>query len=201
MPCHSIYTTDLEFSPLINSKIDSYAIDTRTLHKISAFKSPNTALALFYIPKLSKTTHEGPIVVLEDIRDPGNLGTIIRTCDWFGVTTILCSKNSVDCYNAKVIQSTMGSIARVSIEYIELEEMLPILKKESPIYLADLEGENVFATVLNKQSVLVFGNEAKGLSSALKNKNYQKITIPKKGGAESLNLSSSVAILLSQISG
>jgi len=195
-PLHSLYITDKEshnLSSEINDRV--IGIDEKDLKKISNLKTPNVSLGIFQIKEVSAIKINGPIIALESIRDPGNLGTIIRTCDWFGIKHILCSKDSVDCYNQKVIQSTMGSISRVEIHYVNLINQLK--ESQNPIFIADLTGNPIAETSFPTNPIIVFGNEANGISDEMKSIASKKITIPKKGGAESLNLSSSVAIVLS----
>ena len=176
-----------------------YSITETELQKISALKSPNTSLAIFEIPKPNKINSEGLILVLDAIRDPGNLGTIIRLCDWFGVTQLLCSPDTTDCYNPKVIQATMGSIARVSVHYLNLSEYLE--KNTLPVYGAVLNGSNIYTSVMPKNAIVVMGNEANGISEAITARLDHKITIPQFGKTqktESLNVATATAIVLSE---
>ncbi|WP_067149926.1 TrmH family RNA methyltransferase [Pseudotamlana agarivorans] len=174
-------------------------ITAAELKKISFLTTPNKALALFRIPEPKIIQAEGLVVALDDVRDPGNLGTIIRLCDWFGVKDLVCSKNTVDCFNPKVIQATMGSITRVNVSYLELENFLQ--KQTIPVFGAFMEGENVYRSALPKQGVLVMGNEANGISEIIENVITQKVSIPRFGdlqATESLNVATATAILLSE---
>ena len=174
-------------------------ISESDLKRISSLKTPNKLLALFKIPDSFLPVQEGFSVALDAVNDPGNLGTIIRLCDWFGVTQLLCSKNTVDCYNQKVIQSTMGSITRVTISYIDLEAF--IKNTELPVFSADMDGENIYTADLPKNGVLVMGNEANGISSEINTLVKNKVTIPRFGKTqktESLNVATATAILLSE---
>ncbi|MDV7187044.1 RNA methyltransferase [Lutibacter sp. TH_r2] len=174
-------------------------ISSEELKKISSLKTPNNVLALFEIPKKNKLLNEGLIVVLDDVNDPGNLGTIIRLCDWFGVDQLICSKNTVDCYNGKVVQSSMGSLTRTSIIYTELLEYLK--NSELPKYAADMNGENVYKITLPKNAILVMGNEANGISKNVYSYISKTISIPRFGDlqqTESLNVATATAILLSE---
>ncbi len=169
------------------------------LQKISQLKTPNTVLALFAIPDIQKTDTQGLIVALDDVNDPGNLGTIIRLCDWFGVTQLWCSPQTVDCYNAKVVQASMGSLSRVSIIYHDLDFLLN--QTEAPVFIADMDGENVYTAQLPKQAILVMGNEANGVSVALRSRIKNRLTIPRYGvqnKTESLNVATATGILLSE---
>ena len=174
-------------------------ITASELKKVSAFKSPNKVLGIFKIPKEKEVKEKGIILALDTINDPGNLGTIIRLCDWFGIQELVCSKDTVDCYNQKVIQSTMGSITRVNIVYIDLFDFLK--NATIPVFTADMNGQNVYNADLPKEAILVMGNEANGISEAVTSAIQQKLTIPRFGDVqetESLNVATATAILLSE---
>ena len=123
--------------------------------------TPNTCLAVFKIPK-KKITKSGLILALDSIRDPGNLGTILRLCDWFGIRQIICSKETVDIYNPKVVQATMGSIARVNVNYIDLESF--ISQTNLPVFGTFMDGINIYKTDLPQEGIIIMGNEANGIS-------------------------------------
>lgn len=193
---HALFTTE---SFNINAK-DEVLVSEADLKRISFLKTPNKALAVFIIPEAKTIKQSGVIVALDAIRDPGNLGTIIRLCDWFGVKELLCSKETVDCYNPKVIQATMGSITRVNVSYVDLVSFL----KESklPVFGAFMEGGNVYKTTLPQKGILVMGNEANGVSKEVEALITKKIAIPRFGdlqATESLNVATATAILLSEI--
>ena len=174
-------------------------ITAQELKKISALKTPNTALAIFKIPELTLIDNSGLIVALDNVRDPGTLGTIIRLCDWFGVKQLLCSKATVDCYNPKVVQATMGSLTRVKVFYIDLEHYLSETKL--PVYGAFMDGDNVYKTSLQDQGILVLGNEANGINKNVEGLITKRISIPRFGDlqiTESLNVATAGAILLSE---
>ena len=154
-------------------------ISEKDLQKISNLKTPNKVLGLFKIPNDKLLQKNGLIVALEDVNDPGNLGTIIRLCDWFGVSQLLCSKETVDCYNQKVVQASMGSLTRVSITYIDLEMYLTA--STLPTFIADMDGENVYKSQLPREGVLIMGNEANGVSDKIKVLIKNKISIPRFG--------------------
>lgn len=192
---HTLYTTETFNIDTINEVLIS-ALD---LKRISFLTTPNTALAVFRIPEFKDIDTSGLIVALDDIRDPGNLGTIIRLCDWFGVKELLCSKATVDCFNPKVIQATMGSITRVNISYVDLVAF--IKKTKSPVLGAFMDGENIYKTVLPKDGILVMGNEANGVSKTIEDLVTHKISIPRYGAlqaTESLNVATATAVLLSE---
>ncbi|MGY5351745.1 TrmH family RNA methyltransferase [Wenyingzhuangia sp. IMCC45533] len=180
-------------------KLNPTVITEQELTKVSSFKNPNKVLAVFkmFTSKLPKS--KGLKVVLDDINDPGNLGTIIRLCDWFGVEELVCSKNTVDCYNSKVVQSTMGSLSRVSVNYTNLIEFLKAT--DQPIYVADMDGKNIYATTLPENGVIIMGNEANGVSKEIKELIDHKISIPRFGTlqqTESLNVATATSIILSE---
>ena len=174
-------------------------VSQKDLQKISSLKTANTALAVFQQPKQVELSENGLQVALDSVRDPGNLGTIIRLCHWFGVQHLVCSLDTVDCFNPKVVQATMGSIGRVSVHYVDLSEYLQQTKL--PVYAAVMEGENVYTSQLPQHALLVMGNEASGISESLAPFLGYKITIPqfsKNNTAESLNVATATGILLSE---
>ena len=191
-----IYTTQ----PIFDVKIDNFTIISESdLKKISQLRNPNTAVGVFKIPKKASIDTTNLIVALDDVRDPGNLGTVIRLCDWFGIKDLVCSNNTVDCYNSKVVQATMGSLTRVSIHYLDLENYL--INTHLPTFIADMDGENVYTAPLPKEGILVLGNEANGVSEKIKKQVTTKIAIPRFGDiqeTESLNVATAAAILLSE---
>ena len=193
----SLYTTSEIFNAP-GSKI--HLITEAELKKLSGLTTPQTAVAIFKIPEEKTLSLKGLILALDGIRDPGNLGTIIRLCDWFGIETLLCSPDTVDCYNPKVVQATMGSITRVSILYRSLEEII----KEAgnlPVLGAFMEGENVYTSQLPAEGILVMGNEANGISGKIEKLVTKKVSIPPFGNTsntESLNAATATAILLSE---
>ncbi len=179
----------------------------KELRSISNLVTPQPVLAIATIPEtiLDPEVLLGETVLgLEAVRDPGNLGTIIRTADWFGIRHILCTTDSVDLYNPKVVQSTMGAMLRVKVHYTELE---PLLKEQTrqgkPVYGTFLKGENIYETALGQNPLILFGNESKGLSSSYDPFITTRISIPSfagdNSGSESLNLASSVAVVCSEV--
>ncbi|WP_299099079.1 RNA methyltransferase [uncultured Winogradskyella sp.] len=192
----SLYTTKSIFEapqPLV------IEITEAELKKISVLKNPNTALAIFEIPKQNQSTAGGLVIALDDVRDPGNLGTIIRLCDWYGITDLVCSFNTVDCFNNKVVQATMGSLTRVNVQYVDLENYIE--SSNLPVYGTLLEGDNIYTSILEQQGIIVLGNEANGISEAVKATIERKLTIPQFGknkATESLNVANATAIVLSE---
>ncbi len=179
--------------------IDFEVISDKEISKISFLKNANNSVAIFKIPLNSNSIKEGTSVVLDSIRDPGNLGTIIRLCDWFGISNLVCSLDTVDCFNPKVVQATMGSIARVNIFYSDIKEYLS--KSGLPVYVGTMDGKNIYKEKLITNSNIVLGNEANGISNEVLNLATHKIGIPQFGEkqeTESLNVATATAILLSE---
>lgn len=187
-----ICTTDLNFS----TKLPSYTTDEKIMRSISSLKTPNKLLAVVKKPQLKLKQEASFIVVLDDIQDPGNMGTILRTCDWFNVDQIVCSTNTVDVFNTKVIQSSMGSIFRTPVTYCDLSVFLE--DTELPVYGALLEGENIYKQQTERKGIIILGNEGKGISEKIQTYITQAIHIPRFGGAESLNVSIAAGIILSE---
>ena len=195
----SKYKLDQLYS-IDSEKINNYQAEIITnsqLKVISSQKTPNRTLAVFNI--VDKSIEDSSFyVVLDNISDPGNLGTIIRTCEWFGINQIICSNNSVDCYNPKVIQSSMGSLSRVNIIYTDILKFLQ--SKNLPIYAADIEGQKIGKSKISDKCIWVFGSESHGISEKIKKLVDNSFTISKYNKdvkTESLNLSTSLAIILS----
>ncbi len=174
-------------------------IDESTLQKISALHAANNSLALFRIPDPKPVQENGLIVALDDIRDPGNLGTILRLCDWFGVEQLVCSGKTVDLYNPKVIQATMGSMARVSVHYADLKPFLE--QTRLPVFGTFMDGKNIYKEKLPTEGIIVMGNEANGISHEVESVIQNRIAIPRFGKlqqTESLNVATAAAIVLSE---
>ena len=176
-----------------------FITNTKQLSQITCLKSAQEVLAVFEIPTHKEVDRDKKfILALDDIRDPGNLGTIIRTADWFGLKEIVCSSSSADCYNPKVVQASMGSMSRIKVHYKDLDAFMDEMTAFD-IVIADMNGTD-YRTYEYGKSIIVIGNEGKGVSSYIQEKKNQKITIPRIGGAESLNAAISTAIILSNIS-
>ena len=194
---HSLYTTqDLFGAP----EEKTFMISEAELKKISRLKNAQMGLGVFRIPEIKKPNLKGLVVALDGVRDPGNLGTIIRLCDWFGVQDLVCSLDTVDCYNSKVVQASMGSITRVQIHYTDLGLFL----KENNSQLkvgAFLDGENIYTASTPKDLIVVLGNEANGISKDIEEVIEKRINIPQfsiNQDTESLNVATATAILLSE---
>ncbi|MBL0358995.1 MAG: RNA methyltransferase [Chitinophagaceae bacterium] len=174
-------------------------VESFELEKISALSTPNQVLAIFKKAAPVAIEVKGKIsLVLDTIQDPGNLGTIIRIADWFGIQNIICSNNSTEMYNPKVVQSTMGSLGRVDIIYTDIAEWLQE-HNEIRVYAAALDGKPVQQCKGIKEGLIIIGNESKGISKEILELVNEKITIPKIGEAESLNAAVATGIILSHI--
>lgn len=177
-------------------------ISPKELSRISNLKSPNNVLAVVKKRDLD-LNHDnltGLTLVLDSINDPGNLGTIIRSCHWFSIKNIVCSENTVDMYNSKVIQSTMGSVFNVNVFYKDLSSFLKDCSNSHTIYGSFLDGDNIKNLDIKTNSILVVGNESNGISNSLVNQIHKKVTI--KGiskNINSLNVASATAIMLHEI--
>ena len=188
------------FSTVNKYNFSDYYIPIKNtqLKQISNLKTPNKVVGLFKIPKNSVIDFNSNIIALEEINDPGNLGTIIRLCDWYGLKNIICSTNSVDCYNPKVIQASMGSISRVNISYMDLEKL--VADKNHKTVMADLKGEKLRNFNFSKNQIIFFGSESNGFSKKMSSKIENKITIEGlNNNVESLNLATSVGIILYEL--
>lgn len=174
-------------------------VSEKELKQITNLKTPQTALGLFKMPKRDRVEDFTFSVALDGVRDPGNLGTIIRLCDWFGVQNLICSEDTVDCFNPKVVQASMGSIARVKIDYVALPAYLEASRK--PIFGTFMNGETIYKTDVSAEGILVLGNEANGISAEIEKLTTQKLSIPQFGNSkstESLNVATATAIMLSE---
>lgn len=194
---HKVYCLDTETLDMPDSMV--VKVSMAELKQMSCLKNPPGVLGVFHIPKIDQVDFSDWIVALDDVRDPGNLGTIIRLCDWFGIQHIICSKNTVDCYNPKVLQASMGSIARVAIQYVDLVDFLK--DASMAVYGAFMNGVSVYEAKLPKKGILVLGNEANGISKEINALVSKEISIPQFGNktTESLNVATASAILLNEI--
>ncbi len=186
-----------ENQSILEKQSFSIKIVTNTeLERLGTFITNNAALAVVHCKENQalEANKEEFVLVLDDIRDPGNLGTIIRIADWYGITKLICSENTVEFYNPKVISSTMGSFCRVNIYYTDLVDFF---SKNTlyPVYGAFLNGNSVHQLAIKKGGYIVMGNESKGISLALETFITNKITIPAFGKAESLNVGVATAII------
>ena len=189
------YTKGFIFPTLSNS-IETIEVSEKELTQISTLKTPNKAFAV-----LKKSTNEseiknGLIIAIDNVQDPGNLGTILRIADWFGIDSIICSSDTVDCYNPKVVQASMGAILRIEVQYVDLFQTLR--KYKGKIYGAVLGGKNMYTSKLQFEGILLMGNEGKGISPEIQQLITEPISIPGFGHAESLNVSIATGILVAE---
>ena len=174
-------------------------IDEKELKKISSLVTPNTVLAVFKIPPPTEVNANGLILALDELNNPGNLGTIIRLCDWFGIKDLVCSTTTVDCYNSKTVQAAMGSHTRVNIIYLDLELFLDAQSYTMGTFM-DAKA-SIYEMELPSSGVVVLGNEANGISDAIASKLNTRLAIPRFGllkQTESLNVANAAAIVLSE---
>ena len=191
-----LFTTEENFHP------KAELLSLEEMKKITHFKTPSPVLGVFILPEPQKILAEPITIAVDGVSDPGNLGTIIRLCDWFGLSELICSKNSVDCFNSKVIQASSGSIVRVRCHYVDdIGSSLNKLKK--PIYGATIQGESIYKTELPKKASYVFGSESHGISQTLSNQLNFELSIPKFregiSSADSLNVANACAIFLNEL--
>lgn len=194
------YTADYN-TENISENINSTLIPSKTLERITGFKKANKALAVVNFNTINQpdTKEDNLILLLDDINDPGNLGTIIRTADWFGVTQIISSKNTVDLYNPKVIQSSMGAIFRINYFVKDLMTTIKDLKNDNfQISGATIEGGNVYNNTPPLKTALIMGSESHGIQDNILSLLDERVSIPNFGKSESLNVSMATGILLSE---
>ena len=174
-------------------------VTKKELNEISFLKHPKDSLAVFKMKKENPVSFDKPVIVLDGIQDPGNLGTIIRTADWFGIKDIVCSPDTVDCYSPKVVQASMGSLANINMHYKNLEDFFKTYS--FPVFGTFMEGENALQIKYPSRFAMVIGNEGNGITKETMKYIDKKITIPKHPGAsaESLNAAIANAIILSKV--
>ena len=200
---HSIYYNPTYFStlPKFPANIKLFEVNNAELKKISTLQTPQGILALVNTPKKQELTpgllRNKFSLLLDDVQDPGNLGTIIRTADWFGIDHIICSEQTVEAYNPKTVQSTMGSLARMNIFYTDLNTFIE--NANLPVYGASLDGNNIYTVNWGHEGLILLGNEGHGISEKLIKKITTSVTIPRIGKAESLNVAVSAAIFCSEL--
>jgi RNA methyltransferase, TrmH family len=185
----------------LHRNIKLQEVSETELKKVSTLTTPQDALALVQIPEttdLKPESFKGKFaIVLDGVQDPGNLGTIIRTADWFGFTDIICSQDTVDAYNPKTVQASMGSLSRINVYYEDLATFLS--KSTVPIFGALLEGTSIYSKDFGTEGYILLGNEGNGISPKLKEQITDAVTIPRFGSAESLNVAISAAIICSEL--
>lgn len=193
---HKLFTT----TDIFYTEAEKHQLITETeLKKISRLQSPQIVLGIFKIPKAVIDPQIKLTLALESVRDPGNLGTIIRLCDWFGVGQLVCSTDTVDCHNPKTVQATMGSLPRINIVYSDLAQFLR--ETNRPIYGTFMDGNPIYDQPLSDEGILVMGNEANGISQKVGRLVSYRLGIPQFGQnkkTESLNVATATAITLSE---
>jgi TrmH family RNA methyltransferase len=197
------YTKETDFL----SSLEKYSnkiskISNKDFAKIASTKNPQGIAAVFNIPKeVSTEKKQKTVICLENISDPGNVGTILRTCDWFGVKSVLLSKECAEIYNPKVLRASMGAIftLKVSKDVDLIEKLLKFKEQDYKLYFADMNGKDYRKIDANEKKVIVFCNEAFGPSAELKKICDSPITIPKKGNIESLNVAAAAAVILARV--
>ena len=193
---NSLYSINRQIEGVKNSVIQ---LSKPELNKMSNLSNPKNSLGVFEIPKPKKINYNKLIIGLDNISDPGNLGTIIRLCDWFGVEDLICSFDTVDCYNPKVIQASMGSISRVNITYLDLQKTLE--NNSLKTFGTYMQGDSIFEIDEIKNGVILFGNEANGINPNLSKFIDKRLSIPRFGKlkkTESLNVANALSIVLSE---
>ena len=200
---HSIYSLpqNLSLLPALPANIKLFEVNNAELDKISTLQTPQGILAIIHIPeseKLSALDLPGRFtLVLDGIQDPGNLGTIIRTADWFGFQNVVCSMNTVEVYNPKTVQATMGSLARIRVDYMDLGDFFK--EVTLPVFGALLEGKSMYDINWGTEGLVILGNEGQGITDEVQEFITDPVTIPRVGAAESLNVAISAAIICSDI--
>lgn len=185
---------------------DVETVAPRDMERLSLLKTPSNSLALVEIPRYNLDEirpAEQLVLALDEIQNPGNLGTIIRVADWFGITDIVCSEGTADCFNPKVVQATMGAILRVRIHYTDLAGYLAVAARQgAPIYGTFLEGTNIYETPLTQNGIIVMGNEGRGVTERVARNVTRKLFIPPypadRHGSESLNVAMATGIVCSE---
>ena len=193
---------------------DEILDDIEDIKKVSFLQHPQPLLGVFKLPEVTlkspndylslfnKVVDNHLVLALDGVQDPGNLGTIIRIADWFGIENIFCSHETADCWNPKVVQATMGSIARVKLHYLNLNDLIDQLPADYPIYATLLDGNNIYEQELSHHGIIVMGNEGKGISPQLRTKINRKLLIPnyppERETAESLNVAIATSIVCAE---
>ncbi|MGM9707804.1 MAG: RNA methyltransferase [Prevotella sp.] len=202
-----------EWAPVAGNRKDTGEVQVmevteEELKRVSCLQHPQKVLALFALPDAGDEWNRDGLIgddrlllALDGVQDPGNMGTIIRIADWFGIDTILCSPDTADAFNPKVVQATMGSIARVRLIYTDLVAFCRTLPADYPVYGTLLDGSDIYRQPLTAHGIIVMGNEGKGISPALRQLVNRRLLIPQFGGAvgaESLNVAIATAITCSE---
>jgi RNA methyltransferase, TrmH family len=196
------HTTSFDSNVLnLSRKINSFEISSAEMEKISSLKTPQPIAALVKIrvllPLSNHLLKQKFSLVLDSLQDPGNLGTIIRIADWFGIQNIICSNDSVDAYNPKAVQASMGSLSRISVYYDDIVRILT--DTDIPVFGALMQGDSIYETDFGTDGLIVMGNEGNGMRAEVERLISRAVTIPRVGGAESLNVGIAAALFCSEI--
>ena len=203
--CKELLKNNFEFESIFTTEDfqNEFPLSTvcskKEIARISHLKSPSNVVAICKIPsyKIDRKDKK-PLIFLDNVNDPGNLGTIVRTLDWFGYKQLFCSKSTVDCFNNKSVMASMGSIFRINCHYIDFEEF-QVLFPQHVSFGTSLNGENIGSVKLETSSIIVIGNESNGVSKDIIEKLNNTIRIPGYGKAESLNVSVATGIILNEL--
>ena len=193
---NSLYSTNTNIEGVENSVVQ---LSKSELSKMSNLLNPKNSLGVFEIPKSKNIDYNKLIIGLDNISDPGNLGTIIRLCDWFGVEDLICSLETVDCYNPKVVQASMGSISRINITYLDLQKTIE--NNSIKTYGTYMQGDSLYDIDEIQKGLVLFGNEANGINPNLSKFIDKRLSIPRFGKlkkTESLNVANALSIVLSE---
>lgn len=199
----SFFLTENAFAKMRNlpQKIKLSVVSESEIKKVSFLQNPQGAVAVFKMQDQEETESTALdkefVLALDQIQDPGNLGTIIRTAEWFGMHHIFCSEDSADAFNPKVVQASMGSLARVKVHYVDLKDFID--RRKSPVYGALLEGNSIYETSFQQPGIILMGNEGSGIRGTLMEKINHPVTIPNFGHAESLNVAIATTVFCSEI--
>ena len=179
---------------------DAVEVSIKELERISSLKTPNKVLAIIKMPQKKSVISGNLVLALDNIKDPGNLGTIIRLADWFGIQHIICSQNCVELYNPKVVQATMGSLCRIQVQYLNLKSTLENMT-DYDICAAVMDGKSIFSVEKSEKRIILMGSESHGISTELLEIAHQRVTIPKSENsqAESLNVANACGIILAHL--
>lgn len=194
---HSLYSTDADWLAAFPQGI---SVNAREMEQMSSLSTPSQYLAVFshHLTDIDWQNTEC-ILVLDGIADPGNMGTILRTADWFGISAVLCTHDCVELYNPKVVQATMGSIFRMRVNYLSENEIATLLKDHGYyVAAADLAGTSIYQFDFNRRLAFVIGSESHGVRSSMRTITEELVTIPRFGQAESLNASVAAALFMSE---
>ncbi|MCZ4222141.1 TrmH family RNA methyltransferase [Pedobacter rhodius] len=200
---HTLFYVSEQYNllPKLPANINLFEVNNAELSKISTLQTPQGFLAVIHLPENKlfdlKNFRNQFTIVLDGVQDPGNMGTIIRTADWFGFKNIICSEDCVEVYNPKTVQATMGSLARVNIYYENLSSVLTA--NPIPVFGALLNGHSIYKTDWGQEGLIILGNEGKGITEEIISKITQPVTIPRIGDGESLNVAISAAVFCSEI--